>query len=272
MNTELIIKEHSLTVPYLTEKRRIRVLLPDGYDLDGRTTYPVVYFHDGQNVFFDDESYSGVSWGIIPTIRENKDLPKMIVVAIDNDDEKRINEYTPWKISKNPLPAEHLTGGKGYEYASFIMDTVKPFIDKTYLTRTDADSTAMIGSSLGGTITSFMGIQYKQQIGRLGIFSLANWIHEAEFNDYLNNNTINPDQFIYIQVGAQEGDDTDAQFIDGSMKQTYINISIDYVRNLILKGYPIEQLSLNIYADDKHTESAWARNLPKAMRFLTQGW
>lgn len=270
MEQELRLDEHMLTVPYLDEDRRIRVLLPSDYS--DETAYPVVYFHDGQNVYFDDESYSGVSWGIIPTIQDNAELPKMIIVAIDNDKEKRINEYTPWKISNSPFPDDNLSGGKGYDYASFVMDVVKPFVDNTYHTKTDAKHTAMIGSSLGGTITSFMGIEYQDQINRLGVFSLANWIFKDDFVGYLAKNQVDTNQLVYIQVGAQEGDDTDAQYIEGDLKQTYIDVSLDYAKSLLLKGYPVENIDLNIYADDKHTEAAWAKNLSKAMRFLTQGW
>lgn len=270
METELKLEEHFLTVPYLQEDRRIRVLLPEDYS--EATKYPVVYFHDGQNVYFDEESYSGVSWGIIPTIQENPDLPKMLVVAIDNDDHKRINEYAPWKISNRPTHDENLSGGKGFEYAQFVMDVVKPFIDQTYSTKDDVNHTAMIGSSLGGTITSFMGIEYQNQISRLGIFSLANWILKDSFSKYFKENKVNTNQLVYIQVGAQEGDDTDAQFLGGNMKQAYIDTTLDYAKALLLKGYPIQNIDLTIYVDDKHTESAWARNLPRALRFLTQGW
>lgn len=264
------LEEHTLTVPYLNEDRRIRILLPDDYDNEKQ--YPVIYFHDGQNVYFDNESYSGVSWGIIPTIKENPDLPKVIVVAIDNDDHKRLNEYTPWKIAKPAPLTTDIAGGNGYDYAAFVMDVVKPFIDQTYCTKSDAKHTAMVGSSLGGTITSFMGIEYQDQINRLGIFSLANWIHEEAFAEYLDKSDVDPTQLVYIQVGAQEGDDTDSQFLEGNMKQAYIDISLNYAKALILKGHPIENIDLNISADDKHTEAAWAKNLPKAMKFLTQGW
>ena len=70
----LKMHEHFLTVPYLNKERRVRVLLPKDYATDTETHYPVVYFHDGQNVFFDNESYSGHSWGVISTIKNNPKL------------------------------------------------------------------------------------------------------------------------------------------------------------------------------------------------------
>ena len=88
----LEMKEHELKVPYTGKNRRIRVLLPKGYAQDEHKHYPVVYMNDGQNVFYSGESFSGHSWKVIPAIKRNPDMPKMIIVGIDNDNEGRMNE------------------------------------------------------------------------------------------------------------------------------------------------------------------------------------
>lgn len=268
----LKLETHYLTVPYLNKKRRVRVLLPKDYKVEKELTYPVIYFHDGQNVFHSSESFSGHSWKTIPAIKRNPNLPKMILVGIDNDEENRINEYTPWPITESPLPSDFNLGGKGAEYSEFVMDVVKPFVDKNYRTKSDKKHTAMIGSSLGGNITAYMGIRYKNEIGKLGIFSLANWITETAFNEFLEENTMDIDQQVYIQVGTQEGDDTDRQFMYGNMKQAYIDCSLDYMKRLILKGLPVESIDINIFADERHTEEAWARYLVKCFEFLSKDW
>ncbi|WP_313963531.1 alpha/beta hydrolase-fold protein, partial [uncultured Streptococcus sp.] len=90
----LDMKTHELVVPYTKQKRRVRVLLPKNYEQDTKKTYPVVYFHDGQNVLYSKESFSGHSWKVIPTIKRNPDIEKMIVVAIDNDGPRRMDEYS----------------------------------------------------------------------------------------------------------------------------------------------------------------------------------
>lgn len=95
----------------------------------------------------------------------------MIVVAIDNDGMGRMNEYAAWKFQESPIPEQQF-GGKGVEYAEFVMEVVKPFIDETYRTKADCQHTAMIGSSLGGNITQFIGLEYQDQIGCLGVFHL----------------------------------------------------------------------------------------------------
>ena len=132
----LDMKTHELLVPYSQTKRRVRVLLPKNYSEDLEKSYPVVYFHDGQNVLYSKESFSGHSWKIIPIIKRNPDLEKMIVVAIDNDGVNRMNEYSAWKYKEMNIPGVSF-GGKGSEYAEFVMDVVKPFVDENYRTKSD---------------------------------------------------------------------------------------------------------------------------------------
>lgn len=268
----LKMKIHHLEVPYLNQKRRIRVLLPKDYKTDTYLEYPVVYFHDGQNVFHSQEAFSGHSWKTIPTIKRNPDLPKMILVGIDNDGGNRVNEYTPWQITESPLPEEIKLGGQGFKYGAFVMDVVKPFVDKNYRTKADKKHTATIGSSLGGNISAFMGVEYQDQIGGLGVFSLANWITDTAFNDYIEDRELDPDQKVYIQVGTAEGDDTDRKLMYGNMKQTYIDSTLKYTRQLIDGGIPTKNISLNIFADEQHSEEAWAKHLPDCLSFLSEDW
>lgn len=264
---------HNLLVPYQNKLRRIRILLPKDYAKpDNDERYPVVYMHDGQNVFYSREAFSGYSWKVIPTIKRNPDLPKMIIVGIDNDNENRTNEYTPWKITESPLPEDISLGGHGAEYAEFVMETVKPYVDHHYRTKPGKEFTAMIGSSLGGNISSYMGIAYQNQIGALGIFSLANWITHSAFDRYITRATLDPEQRVFIQVGTQEGDAEDRKLMYGNMKQAYIDCAIQYQRQLISGKVPIKNLQLKITADDKHDERAWARHLPECLRFLSENW
>ena len=162
----LEMKTHELKVPYTGKLRRVRVLLPKNYETDTDRRYPVVYFHDGQNVFYSKEAYVGHSWKVIPAIKRNPDISRMIVVAIDNDGLQRMNEYSAWKYKESNIPGMQF-GGKGIEYGEFVMEVVKPFIDQEYRTLADREYTAMIGSSLGGNITQFLGLEYQDQIGCL---------------------------------------------------------------------------------------------------------
>ena len=185
----LDMKTHELKVPYTGKLRRVRVLLPKNYETDTDRRYPVVYFHDGQNVFYSKEAYVGHSWKVIPAIKRNPDISRMIVVAIDNDGLQRMNEYSAWKYKESNIPGMQF-GGKGIEYGEFVMEVVKPFIDQEYRTLADREHTAMIGSSLGGNITQFLGLEYQDQIGCLGVFSSANWLHQEAFDRYIERKKI----------------------------------------------------------------------------------
>ncbi|MBO4106735.1 alpha/beta hydrolase [Streptococcus suis] len=267
----LDMKTHELEVPFTTRKRRVRVLLPKGYEEDTDKTYPVVYFHDGQNVLYSKEAFSGHSWKVIPTIKRNPDIAKMIVVAIDNDGAERMHEYAAWKFSEMGIPGVQF-GGKGTLYAEFVMDVVKPFIDQTYRTKSDKIHTAMIGSSLGGNITQFMGLAYQDQIGCLGVFSSANWLHQEAFDRYIERQALDKDQRVYIYVGTEEADDTDKTLMAGNIKQSYINSSLTYYRQLIAGGIDLDNIALEVVSGAVHNEEAWAAYLPDCLRFLSEKW
>lgn len=267
----LDMKTHELEVPFTGRNRRVRVLLPKGYAEDTERTYPVVYFHDGQNVLYSKESFSGHSWKVIPTIKRNPDISKMIVVAIDNDGMERMHEYAAWKHSETSIPGVQF-GGKGILYAEFVMDVVKPFIDKEYRTKSDKAHTAMIGSSLGGNITQFMGLAYQDQIGCLGVFSSANWLHKDAFDRFIERKKLDPSQRVYIYVGTEEADDTDKTLMAGNIKQAYINSSLTYFRQLISGGVHLHNLELEVISGAVHNEEAWALYLPDCLRFLSEHW
>lgn len=267
----LDMKTHQLEVPYTKKHRRVRVLLPKNYEEDSSRSYPVIYFHDGQNVLYSKEAFSGHSWKTIPTIKRNPDISRMIIVAIDNDGSERMHEYAAWKFTEMGIPGVQF-GGKGTEYAEFVMEVVKPFIDKTYRTKSDKAHTAMIGSSLGGNITQFMGLAYQEQVGCLGVFSSANWLHQEAFDRYIVRQELDKDQRIYIYVGTEEADDTDKTLMAGNIKQAYIDSSLTYYRQLIAGGVKLDNIRLEVSSGAVHNEEAWAKYLPDCLRFLSENW
>lgn len=269
--SDLKLDTHYLTVPYQDKERRVRVLLPENYH-SSEQDFPVVYMHDGQNIFTIDETKDRGSWEVDSAIEETSDLPSIIVVAIDNDEENRTNEYAPWKITDAPISDKMDLGGQGAKYAEFVMTVVKSFIDENYRTKADKKYTAMLGSSLGGTISSFMGIEYQDQIGGLGIFASATWVTRKEFDHHIEEADLTPDQRVYIQVGTEDGDQEDEGLMYGDVKQAYIDHSVNYLKQLIEAGIPIDQTRLNIFVGEEHVESDWAKHLPECLRFLSEEW
>jgi predicted alpha/beta superfamily hydrolase len=155
----------------LGNARTLVVYLPPGYDADIARRYPVFYLHDGQNVFEAATSAFGVEWEADDTatrlIHEGQ-IPPLIMVGIYNTPD-RINEYTlSYDRTAN-------AGGKGKVYGRFVMEEVKPFIDKTYRTLKDREHTAVGGSSLGGLITLGMARFHHEQISMAAIMSPSLW-------------------------------------------------------------------------------------------------
>lgn len=266
----LKMEEHFLYVPYFNEYRRVRVLLPKDYHAETWQHYPVVYMHDGQNVFYSKESYSGYSWKIIPTIKHHQEFPKLIIVGIDNATTKRLDEYSPWKTDVGHTPEARNAGGKGAEYGEWVVNTVKPFIDNHYRTKPDKHNTLLAGSSMGGIITAYMGAAYPHIFGNLGVFSLASWFNEPAFLGYINHHALHRDNRVFIQVGTNEGDDVDATFIS-NMNQAYIDSTLRYYQGLIRTGHPVDNIRLKIMAHEIHHEMHWAHHFVEFLRFTLLG-
>ncbi|WP_131979619.1 alpha/beta hydrolase [Cricetibacter osteomyelitidis] len=262
----LQMEEHFLYVPYYDHMRRVRVLLPKDYYHEDWQRYPVVYMHDGQNVFYSKESYSGYSWKIIPTIKNHREFPKLIIVGIDNAGEKRLDEYGPWQTNTGSTPETTNAGGMGMEYGQWVVEIVKPFIDKIYRTKPEREYTLLAGSSMGGIITAYMGAAYPQVFGHLGVFSLASWFSEQDFIAYMHNHPVYQDTKVFIQVGTNEGDDMDSLFIS-NMNQAYIDCTLHYYQALLRCGHPVDNIRLKIMANEIHHEIHWANHFVDFLRF-----
>lgn len=261
----LEMQTHWLHVPYFNQERRIRVLLPENYRHQAWAHYPVLYMHDGQNIFYSKESYSGHSWKIIPTLKNESDLPKMIIVGIDNAEEKRLDEYGPWQTDVGSGFVAQ-AGGNGMDYAKWVVNVVKPFIDQHYRTKRDAQHTLLAGSSMGGIITAYMGAAYPHVFGHLGVFSLASWFSEPAFMQFIHHHPLQPTTKVFIQVGTNEGDEVDAHFIS-NMNQSYIDCTLHYYQALLRTGHAIDNIRLRIMANEIHHEMHWADHFVEFLHF-----
>jgi predicted alpha/beta superfamily hydrolase len=122
--------------------------------------------HDGQNLFDNATSFAG-EWGVDEAMDSIKNA--CIVVGIDNGGVKRMTEY-------NPDNTKQYGKGEGKAYLAFIVNNLKPFIDKKYRTLAGKQHTWMAGSSMGGLISFYAGLYYPEVFGGLGIFSPSFWI------------------------------------------------------------------------------------------------
>ncbi|GGK82078.1 phosphonate ABC transporter ATP-binding protein [Rufibacter glacialis] len=241
------ILSNEFWMPQLEKSRRIWLYLPPSYATSGKK-YPVLYMHDGQNLFDSFYSFSG-EWGIDETLNEQfaPEGREVIVVGIDNGGEERMNEYTPWHNQK-------MGGGKGDAYVDFLVQTLKPYIDSHYRTLPGKEHTGIAGSSMGGLISLYAALKYPQVYGKAGIFSPAFWV-SPEFYKYAAQTKPAKDLRIFLVAGAKEGEK-----MVPDMKR---------MRDLLLKqGLPAANLKYEVHEDGEHKEAYWQREFPRVFKWL----
>lgn len=230
-------------MPQLNRYRRVWLYLPPNY-LSSNKKYPVLYMHDGQNLF--DKFTSGYGeWGIDECMDSllAKGKQATIIVGIDNGGTTRMNEYNPYEFTWQDSSAAKTFSPEGEAYIDFITQTLKPFIDKNYRTLLSKENTIIAGSSMGGVISYYAVLKYPEVYGKAGIFSPAFWTAPLlkEFTDSVSKK-VNAKFFFYM--GGQEGE-----------------------RNIQLMNEMAEKLATNsntmIYSvvdeTGKHNEAAWRK-------------
>ena len=241
------IIDEAFYMPQLDRTRRVWIYLPPDYETSTKK-YPVVYMHDGQNLFDAFYSFAG-EWKVDESMNTlfNAGDYGAIVVGIDNGSNHRIDEYSAW-INSN------FGGGDGELYADFLVTTLKPYIDSNYRTHTGREYTAIAGSSLGANISLYTAIEYQDVFSKVGIFSPALWFSDS----------------IYYQVtleGLQE--ELRFYFVAGDNESsTMISDIMDMIDTLLTEGAGAENIRFIHHADGAHSEWYWAREYPAAYEWL----
>lgn len=237
--------------------RALRIYTPDGYDPSSDRRYPVLYMHDGQNVFAHPESaiYDTwcANWVMDSLVREGQVEP-WLVVAIDSS-HNRLSEYSPWDE-----PRSHVSA-RGEPYVRFFVETLKPFVDSHFRTRQAPEWTGVMGSSMGGLISLYLGWRYPELFGRIGGMSPSvMWSHGELFHQW----TAHTRRWsrIYLDAGTYENVDP------VGWPMLYGEATRDFYLHLKGLGYSDHEVALFLEPDGSHHELDWQRRLPTALRWL----
>ena len=187
----------------LSNNRDLIVYLPPGYDSGSKRRYPVLYFHDGQNLFDGATSYiPGQEWRLDETAQgliAARKIEPLIIVGLYNTGKDRVEEYTPVQDPK------YKVGGKADLYGRMLVEEVKPFIDRTYRTLKDAKHTGLGGSSLGGLVSLYLGLKYPNVFGRLAVVSPSVFWGDKFIVHYVEALRGKPAERIWLDIGTKEG-------------------------------------------------------------------
>ncbi|MEN3324394.1 alpha/beta hydrolase-fold protein [Mariniflexile soesokkakense] len=241
-----VLAEH-FKIPQLNRKRKISVYLPPNYETSNKK-YPVLYMHDGQNVFDLATSYAG-EWEVDETLNklsEEKGL-NLIVVATNHGNEKRISEYSPWH---NPKYGE----AEGDAYLEFIVNTLKPKIDKIFRTKKSVKNTAIMGSSMGGLISHYAGLKYPKVFSKVGVFSPSFWYSDESFL-YTEKHANLKHVKMYYLVGGKEGE----EMVENVEKMGNI---------MKMNKFPKNNICTKIVPNGTHSESFWKSEFENAILWL----
>jgi enterochelin esterase-like enzyme len=240
---------------YLPDQRNLIVYLPPGYEEEPERSFPVLYLHDGQNLFDGRTSFvQGRTW----QMREQADaaieageVEPLVIVGIYNTGDRRLAEYTHehnWQMG----------GGEADAYGKLLTKELMPWIADKYRVRQDRESTGMGGSSLGGLVSLFLGLRHPEVFGRLALLSPSVWWNHKSILGYLNEHA--PQMWERPRVWLDVG--------DGEGHRTLRDVE-HLARRLKANGWrPGETMHFEKVHGGTHDETSWAGRVRPMLRFL----
>ena len=231
-------------------QREVILYLPPSYETTNRF-YPVAYVQDGGDLFTDGLNY-------LEHLFADNRLEEAILVGVVTP--SRNDEYTPWPADPL-LDGYPAFGGSGKAYVDELADVVKPYIDSRYRTLKEADSTAMIGASLGGLVSLFAGFWRPDAFGRIGLLSASFW-YEGVMDYIRSHEALGLEQRVYMSFGSCEG------IYKTSIQKNMVPCSKEAHRLWLEKGYPKSHLKLAIDPDGTHDALFMLKHFPEALKWL----
>ena len=244
----------NVTIPKLSGNtpRKAYVWLPDDYENDPDKRYGVLYMFDGHNIFRDEYAAFGKSWGMEDYMRATgKDL---IIVAVEcnHHGNHRLMEYSPVSYRNK----EHgLIPGKAPVYMKWLVNQLKPYVDKTFRTLPDRDHTSLAGSSMGGLIALYGVSAYNHIFRQAACLSPSLWVAPWKVNDLVQRAKLTPDTVIYMDYGSREMGNRKA------MRKVFASVTA----RLMDKGV---WLTSRIVPNGDHCEACWEEQIPVFMHVL----
>jgi predicted alpha/beta superfamily hydrolase len=252
------IRKHPAFASRYLGPRNLIVYLPPGYERETSRRYPVLYMHDGQNIF--DASAAGMEWQMdeqAEALISAGTIEPVIIVGVANT-AARTDEYTPTRIEEKGPDGSVVWsgGGKADLYGRLLIEEVKPFIDRTYRTLPGPESTALGGASFGGLVSLHLGLAHPQVFGKLLAVSPAVRWDDSVILETIAALPAKTGQRIWVDMGTAEEDHA-------------IPAARRLRDALIAKGWVFGSDLAYLEQDGGgHDEIAWASRVEPMLRFL----
>ena len=241
-----------LFLPYPEKgERRVRVYVPEHKEGE---TFPVIYMTDGQNLF-DEETGTWGCWFTREAVEAERKLSgkAAVIVGIHNDNHWRDNELTPASIGElvDTADMHDFTAPEGEIFDSFVMDVVKPYIEKNFPVKNGRENTAFCGSSSGGLQSFFTALSHPESFSAAGVFSPAFLLYSGDdMRRWVLSKLCDDLPYLYIYTGA--GDELEQRIFQ----------STEAVYDMLTECYPYDLLNEVILFENCHNEKAWAEIFP----------
>ena len=248
-----MIRVEKIQIPTLPTKkpRRLYIYTPKGYETSDER-YPVLYMFDGHNVFYDSHATYGKSWGMKQYLEKSRRPLILVAVECNPEGENRMNEYTPFDIWwKGRLMFE----ARGQLTMDWIVNELKPRIDREYRTLSDREHTLIAGSSMGGLMALYAAVAYNGTFSRAACLSPSLWgarHHEAALKAA---GPLAAPTRIYMDMGTAE--------VDGHI--TGLTSLFETARRLTRAGACVDA---RVVPDARHSEAYWEQRIPIFMDYL----
>ncbi len=233
---------------FLSPTRDLIVFLPAGYR-EGNRRYPVLYMHDGQNLFDPATGFAGQEWRLDEVAGEliaAGKLPPLIIVGIYNT-RGRMQEYTSGMGDKPPL------------YARLVVEEVMPFIDAHYRTLRGPENTGLGGSSLGALVSLAIGLKHPQVFGKLVVMSPSVFWDSKVILKEVSQFEGKARPKIWLDIGTKEG----------SNPASTLENTRELRDALAAKGWKLGADLRHVEAEGtEHNERAWSQRIGPALEFL----
>lgn len=248
----MIIKEW-IRIPSLSgdKKRRIYFYLPQDYD-QGQNRYPVLYMFDGHNVFFDGDATYGKSWGMKEYM--DREDPGLIIVAVECNHEgnSRLEEYTPWPFYARGMG--HMEA-KGERYMEWLVNVLKPGVDRRFRTLPKREHTYICGSSMGGLMSVYALCRYNHIFSKAAALSPSLWVDSARAVQLIRDSALAEDTIIYMDYGSEE-----------MKNHKNIQEALKYAAGAFLDRQV--NICMRIVPGGQHCEASWEQQIPVFMKCL----